>query len=167
MSEGSHGVGGPADRQPFADSIPRRDYRGDSRYADGGSDSSESVGSLISGLIGDLQELVRGEIALAKTELREDATAAGRGLGMIAAGALVGLTGFMFLMLGVTYLLNKSLEMWLSAAIVGAVLAVLAAIFVSSGRGKLSATSLKPEQTIDSLKEDTTWAKQQINSVKK
>jgi uncharacterized membrane protein YqjE len=133
----------------------------------GAAGEQESVGELISGLIKDLQELVRGEIRLARTELREDAMTAGRGVAMIAAGALVGVTGFIFLMLGVTYLLNKSLEMWLSAAIVGAVLAVIAAICFSVGKSRLSASNFTPEQTIDTLKEDREWAKQQISSVKK
>src|SRR5215211_1235830 len=132
-----------------------------------GANDQESVGSLLSGLIQDLQELVRGEFKLAKTELREDVSVAGRGLGSIAAGALVGVTGFIFLMLGVTYLLNKELEMWLSAAIVGAVLAIIAAVLVSVGRKKLSASNFKPEQTIETLKEDREWAKQQMSSVKR
>lgn len=133
----------------------------------GGADNQESVGSLISGLLQDLQELVRGEVQLARTEIREDAMTAGRALGSIAAGAFVGVTGFIFLMLGVTYLINKELEMWLSAAIVGAVLAIIAAVMISAGRKKLSASNLKPEQTIETLKEDREWAKQQMSSVKR
>jgi uncharacterized membrane protein YqjE len=127
----------------------------------------EGLGSLISGTIKDLQELMRAEVQLAKTELKEDAAAAGRGIGVIAAGALVGLVGFIFLMLAVTYLLDRWFSQWVSAGIVGLVLAVIAAILVSSGRSKLSAANFKPQQTIDTLKEDKEWAKQQINSVKR
>ena len=47
------------------------------------------IGSLISGTIKDLQELVRAEVQLAKTELKEDAAAAGRAVAVIAAGAVV------------------------------------------------------------------------------
>jgi VIT1/CCC1 family predicted Fe2+/Mn2+ transporter len=137
------------------------------RFSDGGPDSQESVGSLISGLLQDLQELVRGEVQLARTEIREDAMTAGRALGSIAAGAFVGVTGFIFLMLGVTYLINKELEMWISAGIVGAVLAIIAAVMISAGRKKLSAGNFKPEQTIETLKEDQEWAKQQMSSVKR
>jgi hypothetical protein len=49
----------------------------------------ESIGTLISGLLKDLQDMVRGEVALARTEIRDDAMSAGRGVAMIAAGALV------------------------------------------------------------------------------
>src|SRR5215213_10080979 len=165
MSEG-YDIGGRAD--PRAAGIGRNAGQTDRLYESGrgGAEDQESVGSLISGLIKDLQELVRGEIQLAKTELRDDAMTAGSALGSIAAGALVGVTGFIFLMLGVTYLLNKELEMWQSAAIVGAVLAIIAAVLFMMGRKQLSAATLKPDRTIDSLKEDKEWAKQQMTSVK-
>jgi uncharacterized membrane protein YqjE len=166
MSEG-YDIGGRAD--PRAAGFGRNAGQTDRLYESGrgGAEDQESVGSLISGLIKDLQELVRGEVQLAKTELRDDAMTAGSALGSIAAGALVGVTGFIFLMLGVTYLINKELEMWLSAAIVGAVLAIIAAVLVSVGRKKLSASNFKPEQTIETLKEDREWAKQQMSSVKR
>ena len=139
--------------------------RAGGRAAEGGGD--EGIGSLISGLIGDLQELVRGEVRLARAELREDALALGRGAGMLAAGAFVGLTGFIFLMLAVTYLLNKAFQMWVAAGIVAVALLVLAAILALVGKSRLSAANLKPEQTIASLKEDREWAKHQISSVKR
>jgi hypothetical protein len=47
------------------------------------------------------------------------------------------------------------------------VLILIAAILAMSGKNKLSASNMKPEQTIASLKEDQEWAKQQINSVKR
>ena len=70
-------------------------------------------------------------------------------------------------MLAVTYLLNKSLEMWVSAGIVGLVLAVLAAALATIGKNQLSGATLKPDQTIDSVKEDREWASRQIKSVKR
>jgi len=125
------------------------------------------IAALLAGLLKDLQELVRGEVKLARTEIQEDLSHAGRGVAMLAAGALVGLTGFIFLMLAVTYALNKRVEMWIAAGIVGVTLAVIAAIAASMGRKQLSAGSLKPTTTIESIKEDKEWASQQISSVKR
>jgi VIT1/CCC1 family predicted Fe2+/Mn2+ transporter len=127
----------------------------------------EGLGSLISGVVKDLQDLLRAEIQLAKTEVKEDATAAGKGIAFIAAGAFVGLVGFIFLMLAATYLLNKYFQMWIAAGIVALALLLIAAILASRGRSQVSAGNLKPEQTIETLKEDQAWAKQQINSVKR
>jgi cell division protein FtsW (lipid II flippase) len=122
---------------------------------------------MISGLLKDLQDLVRGEVALAKAEIKEDVSTAGKGVAAMATAAFFGLTGFIFLMLGLTYLLNIWMRMWIAATIVGVLLVVIAAVLGMSGKKKLSASSLKPEQTIDSLKEDQQWAKAQISSVKK
>jgi uncharacterized membrane protein YqjE len=111
--------------------------------------------------------MVRDEIRLARAELRDDAMTAGRGVAVLAAGALVGLTGFIFLMLGATYLLNKWVQMWIAAGIVGVVLAVVAAVCIYAGRNKLRESNFTPEQTIATLKEDREWAKQQTNSVRR
>jgi uncharacterized membrane protein YqjE len=129
--------------------------------------ASDGIGTLVSDLLADLQGIVRGEVALAKAELKEDAGVIGKAAGSLVAGALVALVGFIFLMLGVTYLLNKSLEMWIAAGIVGLALLIIGAILVMSGKNKLSAASLKPTRTIDSIKEDQEWASQQIKSVGK
>lgn len=135
----------------------------------GGSSQSnpEGLGALVTGIVEDLQGIVRGEVLLAKTELKEDASILGKAAGSLVAAALVGLVGFIFLMLAVTYLINTQLEMWLSAGIVAVVLLLIAGILGMSGKKAMSTASLKPEETIDSLKEDQQWANQQIKSVKK
>jgi uncharacterized membrane protein YqjE len=135
---------------------------------DGGAGGQAGIGTLISGLIGDMQDLVRAEVQLAKTELTDDAKKMGAAVAMLAAAAFIGLVGLIFLMLFAMYLLADWLgELWLGALIVAAALFLVTAILASIGRSRLSAASLKPEQTIDTLKEDQQWAKQQINSVKR
>jgi len=139
---------------------------GDRKSKPGDGTQTEGIGQILGGLLGDLQQLVRGEISLAKAEIREDLGQAGSGIGRIAAGALVGVTGFIFLMLGVTYVLNLYMRMWIAAGAVGLTLLVIAMILAMSGKKTLSATNLKPTQTIESLQENQQWAKQQMSSVK-
>lgn len=127
----------------------------------------DSLGSTITGIVEDLQEIVRGEVQLAKTELKEDAVSIGKGAGFLAGGALLALTGFVFFMLGVTYLLNTAIKMWQAAGLVGLALLGLGAILALVGKNQLSASNLKPEETIDSLKEDQEWANRQIKSARK
>lgn len=129
--------------------------------------TGETLGDTITGIVKDLQEIVRGEVQLAKTEIKEDASQMGKAIGMIGGAALLALTGFIFLMLGVTYLLNKSLEMWLSAGIVGVALLIIGAIVGMVGKNQMQQANLKPDQTIESVKEDKEWASRQINSVKR
>jgi len=127
----------------------------------------EGYGPLITDVIKDLQDLLRAEVQLAKTEIKEDVTGVGKAIALIAGGAFVGLVAFIFLMLALTYLLDQWVQGWVAAAIVGLGLAVIAAIAALAGKKRLSVASLKPEQTIETLKEDQEWAKQQINSAKK
>jgi uncharacterized membrane protein YqjE len=131
------------------------------------SQGANSVGSMIGGIIEDLQGIVRGEVQLAKTELKEEAGQMGKGAGMAGAGIFFGLIGFIFLMLGVTYLLNKWMQMWIAAGIVGLALLIIAAILVMNGRKQISDANLAPQKTIDSVKEDKEWASRQMNYVKK
>jgi len=143
----------------------------DIRYETGGQSGAggeEGIGSLISGLIKDMQDLVRAEVQLAKTELTDDAKQLGAAAAMLVAGTLVGLVGLIFLMFFVMYVLADWLgELWLGALIVAAVLLAVAAILALIGKNRLSQANLKPEQTMETLKEDQQWAKQQINSVKR
>ena len=133
----------------------------------GAGSGQEGIGSLISGTLKDLQELVRAEVQLAKTELKEDAKTIGSAAGMVVAAAVLGLVGLIVLMIGVAWLLAESMDRWLAFGIVGVVLLALAGILALVGKNRVSAASLKPEQTIETLKEDQAWAKQQINSVKR
>ncbi len=128
---------------------------------------SNTLGDTVTGVIEDVQNIVRGEVQLAKTEIKEDVSKLGQGAGMIGGAAFLALVGFIFLMLGVTYLLNKSLEMWLSAGIVGLALLIIGAIVGVIGKNQIQKANLVPDKTIESLKEDKEWASHQINSVKK
>lgn len=129
--------------------------------------TGESLGDTVTGIIQDVQNIIRGEVELAKTEVKEDVGKLGKAAGMIGAAAFLALVGFIFLMLGVTYLLNKSLEMWISAGIVGLALLIIGAILGVVGKNQMQEANMVPDKTIDSLKEDKEWASRQINSVTK
>ena len=125
---------------------------------------SDTIGGLLSGLLRDVQQMVRGEMALARAEIKDDVSTIRTSITSLAMAALFGLTGFILLMLGVTYVLNLYMRMWVAAGIVGLVLLAIGGMLAMAARKKLSAASLKPDQTIDSLKETKTWAQQQMNS---
>ena len=161
---------GGSGRRPSGDPNPPRQRTqaagdGGERYNFAG--APEGLGSLISGVIKDLQDVLRGEVQLAKTELKEDASAIGKGAVLLVAAGVFGLLGLIFVLLAVMYLLNKSVQLWIAAGIVGVAVLAIAAILALVGKNRLSASNLKPEQTIDTLKEDKEWASQQISSVKR
>jgi len=125
---------------------------------------SDTIGGLLSGLLRDVQQMVRGEMALARAEIKDDVSTIGTSIASLAIATIFALTGFILLMLGVTYVLNMYMRMWIAAGIVGLVLLAIGGMLAMGAKKKLSAASLKPDQTIDSLKETKTWAQQQMNS---
>ncbi len=113
-----------------------------------------------------LRNIVRGEVALARQALKDEATQIGKAGGMIAGSGVLGFTGFIFLMLGITHLLSKKLAMWVSASMVGTALMTVAAILGALGKDELRNVRLKPEQTIESLRENKARAGRKMSSIK-
>ena len=122
-----------------------------------------SLGDLFSDLSRETTTLVRQEVQLAKVELTQSATEAARGIGMLVAGGLVAYAGLIFLLLAVVFgLIEAGWDAWLSALVVGLVVVALGAILVLRGRQSLKPANLVPRRTIETLKEDQEWAKEQI-----
>jgi uncharacterized membrane protein YqjE len=129
---------------------------GDTRFAANG-----SIAELLQGVIGNVQGIIRSEVRLAKAEVREEAMSAGKAAGMLAVGAVLGAYAVGLLLLTIVYALNGPLPDWLAALIVFAVVAIAAAVLAKIGLDRIKQVSPKPEQTIDSIKEDVQWVKQQ------
>ena len=115
------------------------------------------LGGMLKGTVsslGDtLRDLVRSEVDLAKAELKQEASQVGKAGGMIAGGGMLGVTGFMFLVFGLTHLLARKMPLWLSSTLVGSALVAIAGMLGTSGKNQLQDVSLKPAQTVESLKE--------------
>lgn len=125
----------------------------------------ESVGALLSDLSSDLSTLVRQEIALAKVELAAKGKEAGKGAGMLAGAGVVGLAVLGAFTTFLIAVLALAMEVWLAALIVTVLWAVVAFVLVQLGRKQLKeAGPPKPEQTIETIKEDVQWAKTQMQS---
>ncbi len=119
-----------------------------------------SLGDLFADLSRQTSTLIRQEIELAKTEMTAKASRLGRDVASLGAGAAVGYAGFLAIVYGVIVLLATVLgSVWLSAFIVGAVLAAVGFFLVQSGRQAMQREELTPQRTIESLKEDAEWAK--------
>lgn len=122
----------------------------------------KSLGELFGDLMRETSNLVRQEVQLAKTEMTQKAAIVGKSLGLAIAGALLGLGAFgAFVATMILLLVKFGLEAWLAALIVTAVLGGLAAMLALMGIGAIKKASLAPQQTIEALKEDVQWAKEQ------
>jgi uncharacterized membrane protein YqjE len=119
----------------------------------------ESVGELVSQLTTDLGQLTRQELALAKAELQTEAKKAGKGAGMLGGAAFAGWMAALFLSLTVMWALDEAMDLIWAALIVAAVWAVVAAVLATTGRKELHDVNPKPDQAVESLKEDAKWLK--------
>ena len=122
-----------------------------------------SLGDLFSDLSRETTTLVRQEVQLAKAELTQSATEAARGIGMLVAGGAVAYAGLFFLLLAIVFgLIEAGWDAWLSALVVGLVVVAIGAVLVLRARESLKPANLAPQKTVETLKEDAAWAKEQI-----
>jgi hypothetical protein len=122
-----------------------------------------SLGDLFSDLSRETTTLVRQEVQLAKAELTQSATEAARGIGMLVAGGAVAYAGLLFLLLAIVFgLIEAGWDAWLSALVVGLVVVAVGAVLVLRARESLKPANLAPRRTVETLKEDQEWVKEQI-----
>lgn len=120
-----------------------------------------SLAELLGDLARDTGLLVRNEVALAKAEMSQKASHIGKQAGIIGAGGALAYAGLLAIVAGIVLMLAQWLPLWGSALLVGIVLAAVGGAIAMSGVNGLKRENLAPEQTIESLKEDVEWAKQQ------
>jgi VIT1/CCC1 family predicted Fe2+/Mn2+ transporter len=127
----------------------------------------QPLGEVARDLTRDLSLLVRQEIQLAKAEMGQKGRVAAPGLGMIGGAGVVGLMAAGALTAFVILLLSIFLPEWLSALIVGVVLAGAAYLLAKQGKQRVEeAGTPVPEQTIETVKEDVEWAKTRAKSAR-
>ncbi|MFG2988983.1 phage holin family protein [Streptomyces sp. NPDC048257] len=118
-----------------------------------------SIGDLVSEIGQDLSQLVRDEIELAKAEIKQESAKAGKAVGMLGGA---GYAGHVVLLLGsltIVFALANVMDLAWAALIVTALWAAAGAVLYSMGRTRLRAVNLKPERTVETLKEDARWAR--------
>ncbi|MGH9630903.1 MAG: phage holin family protein [Bryobacteraceae bacterium] len=131
---------------------------------EGSAEADRSTANVLKDIVGNVQEIIRSEVRLAKTEVREETrkvSAAGK---LLAVGGVLGFYALGFIFLSLYLLLAFFVSVWIAALIVGVVLGGLAAILALKGRAKLKAITPKPEKTIESVKENAKWIKDQTRS---
>ncbi len=144
---------------------------GGSEYADAGSSAADqapdvedqSIGSLIGRLSTHLSKLMRQEMALAKAEIREEVKQAGKGAGMLGGAGFAAWMVAVFASLTLMFLLGLAIDLTWAALIVTLLWAAVGAALFVVGRNQLKQVNPKPEQTVESLKEDKEWLKAQKN----
>jgi uncharacterized membrane protein YqjE len=127
-----------------------------------------SLGDLFRRLTTDTGELIRQEVNLAKAEARQAGATLARDGAKIGVGIGLALGGFLaltaFLVIGLGILLASY---WLAALIVGVVFLAVGGVLARNAVNDIKRRGLKPEQTMNTLRADATWAKQEATEVKR
>ena len=113
---------------------------------------STSLGDLLGEVTRDLSTLIRQEIELAKAELKQSGTRAGKGGGMLAGAGVAGHFVLLFLSLALWWALGTLMGLGWSAVVVAIIWGIIAAVLASMGRKELKKIQGMP-QTVETIQE--------------
>jgi len=120
-----------------------------------------SLGDLFGDMTRDISTLIRKELELAKTEMKEDAQAAGKAGALLGAGGVIGHVALILFAITLGFILDTFMWRWLAFLIVTILLAAVAGVLAMTGKKKLSQVNPTPEMTVQTLKEDAQWLSEQ------
>ncbi|MBY0430584.1 MAG: phage holin family protein [Rhodospirillales bacterium] len=121
-----------------------------------------SFTALLSQLTHEVTTLFRKEVELAKAEFTLKASQARSGAVAVAAGGLVLFIALQALVAAAILGLGTVVAWWLAALIVGLVIAVIGAAVLFKGIANLRAENLAPRRTITTLRDNSSWAREQL-----
>jgi uncharacterized membrane protein YqjE len=126
-----------------------------------GSMAGRSVAQVMSDILGNVEEITRAEVQLVKAEFKEEAA---RGLSAAAIGGtglVLALYAIGFLLVAAFIGLASVIPAWSAALLLALPLGVASAVSIGAGVKRLRTLSLRPEKTIDTVKENLEWLKHQ------
>jgi protein-S-isoprenylcysteine O-methyltransferase Ste14 len=121
-----------------------------------------SLSALFSDLARETSLLFRQEIALAKAEIAEKIAQLTTGAGLLVAGGVIAFCGVLALLAAAILGLSNVVPPWAAALIVGVVVLIVGGVLALVGRRRFATQNLVPHRTIQSLKDDSSWAKEQV-----
>ena len=124
--------------------------------------AQHSLGEIATGLAGDVQDLVKGELALARAEFDHKLHGLIAGAISVVGGALVAFAGLVVLLEGGAAILAKWVPAWASLLIVGAAIIIVGGLIARGGLAALSLRNLTPDKTTLSLGKDARIIKEHI-----
>jgi hypothetical protein len=121
--------------------------------------TERSLGDLFADLSQKTSLLIRQEVQLARTELTQKASQAGRAGAMLGVGGAVANAALLTFTASVVLLLVQlGLDAWAAAGLTAVLLAAVGFVLVRSGLRKLR-QPMAPVATIESIKQTAQWLK--------
>jgi len=116
-----------------------------------GSVGDRSLGELISEVTADLSTLMRQELELAKAEVQQSASRAGKGAGLLGGAGVAGYFVLLFASIALWRAIGAATGLGWSAVIVAVIWGIIAAILYTMGRNSLKSVRGIPK-TADTVK---------------
>lgn len=126
-----------------------------------GSGDGRSLGEIVSDVTGDLSRLFQQEVELAKTELKQELTKAGKGAGLLGGAGVAGLYFLGFASFALVWLLDNWLPLEASAGIVALLWGLVAAALALTGKKEVQEANPQLPQTQRTIQEDKEWVRAQ------
>ena len=123
---------------------------------------NKPLGDLFGHLASEMSNLVRQEVALARVEMTQNAKRLGKNVGYLVVGGAVGYAALLALIAAVIMLLDNWLPSWGAALLVGILIAGISWLMIGKALNALQEGEITPRETVETLKEDAAWVKQQI-----
>lgn len=119
-----------------------------------------SFRDLFQDILRNLQEMIRSEVKLAQTEIREEAAKALSSGLWLMAGGVVAMLALLFVLWAIVYALALVWPMWSAVLLVAMVLLIAASILLVVGVRRVRRVRPIPERTMESMRENVEWVKQ-------
>jgi len=115
------------------------------------------VTAIVGAILDNLQDLARSETRLVRAELQEEARKALQPLRRLVLGCVIGLCALELLLAAAVILLSGVVALWVAAALMGALAAVLSLALVVSGRRGWRDLQHATEQATQKLGRGLSW----------
>ena len=119
--------------------------------------ANRPVSEVLQDILHNLQDLIRSELRLAKAEVSQDARQAAASAAWMGAGAVCGMSAWLFLLWTVAFAAAEILPMWAATLIVAVAMSLAAVVLLRVGRRQMRRVHPMPERTAASLKENLQW----------
>jgi len=120
------------------------------------------VTRIIEDILRHVGEIIRSEMRLVQTEIRQDFRDVKHAGTYLVAAGVVSMFALGFLLLAAVYGLSTIMPPWLAAITVGGVLGIVGVALMSKGLHMLKATNMTPDRTIQSLEDNLKWFKKHV-----
>lgn len=119
-----------------------------------------SVGEIVRDLTGHGRELLKGEVALAKRELVDNARFMAVPIGMAVGAAVLALTCVVLVGHAMAWALITAMPPWAAYLVTALVFCVAAAALAFGAKKAFEKAQIAPTETISEAKEDLTWIRE-------